>query len=96
VDAVAWYAGNSGYLPHPVEAKAANELGLYDMSGNVGEWCWDLSDPLDVSPSIRRLRGGCFSYAADASTLARNYFDQQNPDYHNFVIGFRVARNSGN
>lgn len=38
---VAWYDGNSGYATHDVATKAPNELGLYDMSGNVYEWCWD-------------------------------------------------------
>jgi sulfatase modifying factor 1 len=40
-DDVAWYAGNSGDRVHPVGEKQPNELGLYDMSGNMYEWCWD-------------------------------------------------------
>lgn len=40
-DEVAWYAGNSGDQLHPVGQKQPNELGLYDMSGNMYEWCWD-------------------------------------------------------
>jgi formylglycine-generating enzyme required for sulfatase activity len=42
VDAVAWYRGNSGLSPQPVETRAPNGLGLFDMSGNVLEWCSDL------------------------------------------------------
>jgi len=41
VDDVGWYEGNSGKQTHPVGQKQPNELGLYDMSGNMWEWCWD-------------------------------------------------------
>lgn len=70
LDAVGWYDGNSGEKTHPVGQKKPNELGLYDMSGNVWEWCADWYDENyyakspTINPqgpssgSIRVLRGG--------------------------------------
>ncbi len=56
IDAVAWYDGNSGEKTHSVKGKQANELGLYDMSGNVDEWCSDWGG--DYSSSLQRDPGG--------------------------------------
>ena len=65
---VAWYSGNSGRVTHPVGTKHANELGIYDMTGNVWEWCQDWFDSYSSSSqtnptgadsgSIRVKRGG--------------------------------------
>ena len=83
VDAVAWYGANSGKSTHPVGTKAPNGLGIYDMSGNVWQWCEDIYDesayknhqrnnPISNSgSSLRVLRGG--SWSRDA-TWARCTF----------------------
>ena len=64
---VAWYDDNSGSRTHPVGQKHANELGLYDMSGNVWEWCssgWSDDYSSARSGSIRVVRGGGWSFSA--------------------------------
>ena len=99
---VAWYNDNSGIQIHNVKTKAPNELGLYDMSGNVWEWCWDrkgsYSSGLQTNPSgsssgsYRVFRGGSWF---DGSSLCRvAYRESNDPSYTNIILGFRVVRNA--
>jgi formylglycine-generating enzyme required for sulfatase activity len=88
LNAVGWYSDNSSEQAHPVGEKAANELGLFDMSGSVSEWCWDLNT------SHRRIRGGSWDYYADYCAVANRGYDYY-PINRNLSIGFRLARSSG-
>jgi len=112
VDSVSWYwdnsnsAGNSnlqnGHGTFKIGLKKANELGIYDMSGNVWEWCndWYNADYYANSPvknpqgpvggKNRILRGG--GWDADAGACRVSARGALNPDYTNATMGFRVAR----
>ena len=100
-DDVAWYSQNSGGTTHPVKQKAPNELGLYDMSGNVSEWCQDYwysyvpvvqYNPVisaRVNSDDRVGRGGSFYNNYDASYVARR--GSGGPASSSFARGFRIA-----
>lgn len=84
VNAVAWYAGNSGGMTHRVGLKQANGLGIYDMSGNAVEWVNDLYDS-----SNRVMRGGSwFGSETVQRTTFRAYYA---PNLKNEYLGFRLA-----
>ncbi len=94
-DAVAWYCNNSGNRPHEVKTKAPNELGIYDMSGNVDEWCadtWDSYDPErkgNANPTFKVRRGGGFlDFAKHLRVSDRRGCSEQM--WHN-DIGLRLA-----
>ena len=99
VDSLAWYSINSGSKTHPVGQKQPNGLGLYDMSGNVWEWCADWHKYYSQSPrdnpegpssgSYRVLRGGGW-FNDDARTRAA-FRNRNKPDDRDSGLGFRLA-----
>ncbi|MGV9880097.1 formylglycine-generating enzyme family protein [Streptomyces sp. NPDC003006] len=91
LDDIAWYRGNSGERVHDVGGRRANAWGLYDMLGNVWDWCWDVYDA-EVYGSYRVLRGGGWfdeHWSCRASARRRSH-----PSYRVDDVGFRVARSS--
>ena len=99
VDDVAWYTDNCGGETHAVKTKAANELGLYDMTGNVLEWCSDwmaaytadtVTNPQGPAAGFKRvLRGG--SLYNDARRLRVTRRSEYNPTFTDYSVGFRLA-----
>ena len=99
VGGVAWYSDNSGSQTHDVKTKQPNALGLYDMSGNVWEWCSDwyrsyssgaLTDPQGPSSgSYRVLRGGSWYHGAGYCRVS--YRRSNRPDTRTYSFGFRLS-----
>ena len=102
IEDVAWFEKNSKHYAHPVAQKLPNSLGIYDMSGNVNEWCYDFYDLYEsgelenpvggAKTDARSIRGGCydvFSYQCKVTTRG-----SVNPTIYGMNLGFRVVRNA--
>ncbi|MBI9031416.1 SUMF1/EgtB/PvdO family nonheme iron enzyme [bacterium] len=99
----AWYDYTSNNTTHEVGTRLPNQLGLYDMSGNVFEWCWDIynhpyssstqTDPVGPTTGLYRVcRGGSWNYNAIPCGVAYRY--SYNPTFSYYCLGFRLARSS--
>jgi formylglycine-generating enzyme required for sulfatase activity len=102
---VAWFNSNSSGRTHPVGEKQPNALGIFDMSGNVSEWCWDSVTSYKDYPNpdtnhpgrtpfvagVDRIRrgGGWSNTIANVRSVVRN---SEPPSAATWVIGFRVVR----
>lgn len=83
IDEVGWYRSNSDTIPHPVKMKKPNRLGIYDMTGNVGEWTLSGSDPLFFVP------GGSFLNKPEECTIDSHVVNHANIKMN--CLGFRLV-----
>lgn len=103
LDTVAWYDANSGRQTHPVGSKRPNAWGLYDMLGNVSEWCHDYFRPYDGAPHTdpigpdescyRVFRGGSWNYSERLARAADR--GAGDPPHRFSFVGFRLSRRQG-
>jgi len=86
IEDMGWYWENSGGSTRPVGKKQSNDLGLFDMSGNVWEWC---EDWYDNDNTYRVVRGGSWDNNAEYCRVSHRY--NYHPDGRYYFIGFRLA-----
>ena len=99
-----WYSGNANGTTHEVKGKMPNSYGLYDMSGNILEWCndhsinypsEDVSDPSTQATLYRTRRGGSWNQNVSSCTVSfRSIYD--NKFVRSYALGFRLVRSSSN
>ena len=100
----AWHRPNADHISHPVGQLKPNDFGLFDILGNIEEWCQDRVRSFKAAPFVDRVskeekvdqqfnrihRGGAFEYVTHRVCSAAR--DRSDPDYGYFLLGFRVAR----
>ena len=94
LDEIAWYNENSNNVTHDVMRKKPNVLGIYDMSGNVWEWCASRNKPYVPRNNYRQKkyyinRGGCATSTAKGCRTSRRYYSH--PNHSSCYLGFRLV-----
>ena len=89
IDSVGWYSGNSEQTTHAVASLMPNELGVYDMTGNVWEWCQDRYGEYLDGDNNRVIRGGSWYNGAHHEILTYRHYHSQESKSH--LIGFRLV-----